>query len=228
MALADLMVVMNGGRIEQAGTPREVFNEPRHRLRRPLHRRPQRAAGRPAGPRPRRGRAARRPRQPARRRRRRGRPRRRRVAVEYQGTCVQVRLAAPAGREVAGAARRARLRRRPGGRGPAGQPELAARGGARRWLPESTDRTSRRGEHHDDSDQLPASRPQRRPQPARRAARDRCSARPPAAASSFPAPFVHADEPIMLRYAGTGVNASNEHRRQGARKIPASPSSTPR
>jgi putative spermidine/putrescine transport system ATP-binding protein len=29
MALADLIVVMNGGRIEQAGTPREVFNAPR-------------------------------------------------------------------------------------------------------------------------------------------------------------------------------------------------------
>ncbi|PSC03456.1 Fe3+/spermidine/putrescine ABC transporter ATP-binding protein [Alsobacter soli] len=28
MALADLVVVMNGGRIEQAGTPREVFNAP--------------------------------------------------------------------------------------------------------------------------------------------------------------------------------------------------------
>jgi putative spermidine/putrescine transport system ATP-binding protein len=28
MALADLVVVMNGGRIEQAGTPREVFNRP--------------------------------------------------------------------------------------------------------------------------------------------------------------------------------------------------------
>ena len=28
MALADLIVIMNGGRIEQAGTPRELFNEP--------------------------------------------------------------------------------------------------------------------------------------------------------------------------------------------------------
>ncbi len=28
MALADLVVVMNQGRIEQAGTPREVFNAP--------------------------------------------------------------------------------------------------------------------------------------------------------------------------------------------------------
>ena len=31
-----------------------------------------------------------------------------------------------------------------------------------------------------------------------------------AAASSFPAPFVHAADPIVLRYAGTGVNAFNE------------------
>ena len=44
MALADIMVVMNGGRIVQAGSPREIFHEPGHRLRRPLHRRPQRAA----------------------------------------------------------------------------------------------------------------------------------------------------------------------------------------
>jgi putative spermidine/putrescine transport system ATP-binding protein len=29
MALADLIVIMNNGRIEQAGTPREVFNEPK-------------------------------------------------------------------------------------------------------------------------------------------------------------------------------------------------------
>jgi putative spermidine/putrescine transport system substrate-binding protein len=31
-----------------------------------------------------------------------------------------------------------------------------------------------------------------------------------AAISSFPAPFVHAADPIVLRYAGTGVNAFNE------------------
>ena len=30
------------------------------------------------------------------------------------------------------------------------------------------------------------------------------------AVSSFPAPFVHAADPIVLRYAGTGVNAFNE------------------
>ena len=29
MALADLIVIMNQGRIEQAGSPREVFNEPK-------------------------------------------------------------------------------------------------------------------------------------------------------------------------------------------------------
>ena len=85
MALADIMVVMNGGRLVQAGPPREIFNEPRHRLRRPLHRRPQRAAGRPARAGPRRGGPARRPRQPARRRRRRGRTRRSRVAGRVPG-----------------------------------------------------------------------------------------------------------------------------------------------
>jgi hypothetical protein len=31
-----------------------------------------------------------------------------------------------------------------------------------------------------------------------------------AAASSFPAPFVHAADPIVIRYAGTGVNAFRE------------------
>lgn len=31
-----------------------------------------------------------------------------------------------------------------------------------------------------------------------------------AAASTLPAPFVHADDPIVIRYAGTGVNAFNE------------------
>ena len=29
MAVADVMVVMNGGRIEQAGSPRDIFNAPR-------------------------------------------------------------------------------------------------------------------------------------------------------------------------------------------------------
>jgi putative spermidine/putrescine transport system ATP-binding protein len=29
MALADLIVIMNNGRIEQAGTPRQLFNEPK-------------------------------------------------------------------------------------------------------------------------------------------------------------------------------------------------------
>ena len=42
MALADLVVVMNKGRIEQQGTPREIFDQPAHRIHRPLHRRPQR------------------------------------------------------------------------------------------------------------------------------------------------------------------------------------------
>ena len=42
MALADLVVVMNHGRIEQAGSPHEVFNRPAHRVRGALHGRPQR------------------------------------------------------------------------------------------------------------------------------------------------------------------------------------------
>ena len=42
MALADLIVVMNDGRIEQAAPPREVFERPGDRVRRPLHGRPQR------------------------------------------------------------------------------------------------------------------------------------------------------------------------------------------
>ncbi len=42
LALADLVVVMNKGTIEQAGSPREVFEKPRDRIRRPLPRRPQR------------------------------------------------------------------------------------------------------------------------------------------------------------------------------------------
>src|SRR3954453_17369670 len=36
-----------------------------------------------------------------------------------------------------------------------------------------------------------------------------------AAASSFPAPFVHADDPITLCYAGTGVNAFKELSNKG-------------
>ncbi len=42
MALADLVVVMNHGRIEQAGSAREVFEQPRYRVRRTFHRRAQR------------------------------------------------------------------------------------------------------------------------------------------------------------------------------------------
>ena len=34
MALADLMVVMNHGRIEQVGSPHEVFNRAAQRVRR--------------------------------------------------------------------------------------------------------------------------------------------------------------------------------------------------
>src|SRR3954469_13820181 len=36
------------------------------------------------------------------------------------------------------------------------------------------------------------------------------SAGPAVASGSFPAPFVHAADPITLRYAGTGVNAFNQ------------------
>ena len=46
MALADLIVVMNNGRIEQGGTPRDDLQRAAHRVRRPLHRRPQRHADR--------------------------------------------------------------------------------------------------------------------------------------------------------------------------------------
>ena len=49
MALADQVVVMNRGRIEQDGSPHEVFNAPRDRVRRPLHRRPQRDSGAAGG-----------------------------------------------------------------------------------------------------------------------------------------------------------------------------------
>ena len=100
MALADLMVVMNGGRIVQAGPPREVFNEPQtafvarfiggHNVvpadllglgRGEVALRADRARLRPAGD--------------------------GEVGldahvdlVEYQGSTVQLRLAVPAGREL--------------------------------------------------------------------------------------------------------------------------------
>ena len=122
---------MNGGRIVQAGPPREIFNEPETAFVARFIGGHNVLPGGPAGPRPRRGGAARRP---------------RRLPhaagegevgldaavalVEYQGTSVQVRLAAPAGGEVQVLLDERRLRRRPGGRGPAGQPELAARRGA--------------------------------------------------------------------------------------------------
>ena len=46
MALADLVVVMNSGKIEQAGTAARGLQQAGLRLRRQVHRRPQRAAGR--------------------------------------------------------------------------------------------------------------------------------------------------------------------------------------
>ncbi len=42
MALADLVVLMNAGRIEQQGSPREIFNHPRNGIHREIHWRPQR------------------------------------------------------------------------------------------------------------------------------------------------------------------------------------------
>ena len=45
MALADLAVIMKDGRIEQAGSPRELFNAPRTAFVGQVHRRPQRAGG---------------------------------------------------------------------------------------------------------------------------------------------------------------------------------------
>ena len=38
MTLADRLVVMNGGRVEQVGTPGEVYNRPATPLRRQLRR----------------------------------------------------------------------------------------------------------------------------------------------------------------------------------------------
>jgi putative spermidine/putrescine transport system ATP-binding protein len=100
MALADLMVVMNGGRIVQAGPPREVFNEPQtafvarfiggHNVvpaellglgRGEVALRADRASLRPAGPGEVGLEAA-------------------LSLIEYQGTTVQLRLTAPAGREL--------------------------------------------------------------------------------------------------------------------------------
>ena len=39
MTMADRIVVMNAGRIEQIGTPEDVYERPRLALRRALHRR---------------------------------------------------------------------------------------------------------------------------------------------------------------------------------------------
>ena len=45
MTTADLIAVMNGGRIDQLGTPEDIYARPRVRIRRPLHRRQQRHQG---------------------------------------------------------------------------------------------------------------------------------------------------------------------------------------
>ena len=54
MTLADRVVVMNGGVIEQVGPPQELYHHPRTPLRRSLHRLPrhEHAAGAPRGRRP--------------------------------------------------------------------------------------------------------------------------------------------------------------------------------
>ena len=86
MALADLMVVMDEGRIRQAGTPARDVRAAGQRVHRALHRRPQR----PADAARRRGRA----RRPLPHRRARQRPHLsgRVAAVEYQGPVVRVAL----------------------------------------------------------------------------------------------------------------------------------------
>ena len=45
MTTADLIAVMNGGRIDQLGTPEDIYARPRVRIRRALHRRQQRHQG---------------------------------------------------------------------------------------------------------------------------------------------------------------------------------------
>ena len=45
MTTADLIAVMNGGRIDQLGTPEDIYARPRIRIRRALHRRQQRHQG---------------------------------------------------------------------------------------------------------------------------------------------------------------------------------------
>ena len=88
LALADVVVVMNAGRIEQAGSARRGVRSPEDRVRRPVHRRPQRAAD-PGGT----DRGARRP---VSRWRARPTATNRMTAtvraVEYQGTYVHVTL----------------------------------------------------------------------------------------------------------------------------------------
>jgi putative spermidine/putrescine transport system ATP-binding protein len=88
MALADLVVVMNHGRIEQAGSAREVFDAPAHRVRGALHRRAQRLRhpGGKVAVRSDRMQCARRPGRLCRHRRHGA------TAIEYQGTQVQVHL----------------------------------------------------------------------------------------------------------------------------------------
>ena len=46
LALSDRIAVLSHGRIEQIGTPGEIYEQPGHRLRRRVHRQLQHAAGR--------------------------------------------------------------------------------------------------------------------------------------------------------------------------------------
>ena len=147
--------------------------------------------------------------------------------VEYQGTSVAGPASRrPTGGEVQVLLDERGLRCRPGGRRPAGQPELAARPRRARWRPESA-----RPSKSKEGTRCTATRYRVLDRTGGLSRRDVLRAAllgtAAAAASSFPAPFVHADDPITLRYAGTGVNAFRSCR-TSARKIPASPSSTRR
>ena len=208
MALADMMVVMNGGRIVQAGSPREIFNEPRPRSS------PASWAATTCCRRTCSGSAAARwrfaPIAPA-------CTRRATMRSAWRPPCRWSSTRAhrpdpPRGTRRPrgpGPARRSGFRRRARGRGRAGEPELAARERAPRWQPELTAITQTR-EHRCPRRPTASLDRTRRHQPTRHPAHRSAAARAAAAASSFPAPFVHADDPITLRYAGTGVNAFKE------------------
>ena len=202
MALADLMVVMNDGRIEQAGSPREVFNAPRtefvarfiggHNVI--AHAAAARSRCAPTGcALPRAGRAA-----PA------GAPRRC-ARVEYQGTLrAGQRSTATAADELTAIAARRRVRRR-AGRRPATTcaRRLGRAADAHPLAPEQAldptrARRTRRPTWQTTNDRRAELQPPR-------AAQGR--APPPAGARrSAPSPACRriAQDPITLRYLGTG------------------------